>query len=55
MAIRQKKIQVVVSDRELEMFRAYAAEQGISMSEILRDYVKSLISKEVRPKVLPHV
>ncbi|MCT0253716.1 ribbon-helix-helix protein, CopG family [Synechocystis sp. PCC 6714] len=44
MAIRNKRIQVVLSEAELDQFRQYAERKGVSMSEILRDYIK-LVSK----------
>jgi hypothetical protein len=44
MAIRKKRIQVVLSDVEMEDFKRYAESKGLAMSEILRDYVKSLVA-----------
>ena len=43
MAIRKKRIQVVLFESEMEQFKAYAEPECLSMSEILRDYIKSLI------------
>jgi hypothetical protein len=45
MATRARKIQVVVSELEMEAFRKYAESKGLAMSEILRDYIKSLVSR----------
>lgn len=36
MAIRKKRIKVVLSDTEMEQLRLYAEERGVSMSEIIR-------------------
>ena len=47
MAMRTRKIQVVVSEVEMEKFKHYAESKGVAMSEILRDYVKSLIASSV--------
>jgi hypothetical protein len=44
MATRTRKIQVVVSEVEMEKFKQYAESKGVAMSEILRDHVKSLIA-----------
>jgi hypothetical protein len=46
MAIRGKRIQVVLSDLEMEAFKKYAESKGLAMSEILRDYIKSLVAKD---------
>jgi hypothetical protein len=42
---RQKKIQFWVSEREYEDLKEYAAEIDLTMSEVLRDFVKSLKSR----------
>jgi hypothetical protein len=42
---RPKKIQFWVSEREYEDLRKYALEVGLTMSEVLRDYIKSLKSR----------
>jgi hypothetical protein len=46
MAIRKKRIQVVLSELEMEVFKSYAESKGVAMSEILRDYIKSLVAKD---------
>ena len=46
MATRTRKIQVVVSESEMEAFRKYAESKELAMSEILRDYIKSLVAKD---------
>jgi predicted DNA binding CopG/RHH family protein len=45
MAIRKKRIQIVLSELEMEAFKKYAESKGMAMSEILRDYVKLLVSE----------
>lgn len=39
---RDKRIQVVLSDRELLAFQKYAENQGLSMSETLRQYIRAV-------------
>ncbi|MBO3458629.1 plasmid mobilization protein [Aetokthonos hydrillicola] len=39
---REKKIQFNVSEKEYEKLKNYAQKAGLSMAEILRDYIKSL-------------
>lgn len=39
---RQKKINFWVNEREYEQLSAYAVSQQLSISEVLRDYIKSL-------------
>ncbi len=39
---REKKIQFNVSQKEYEKLKAYARKEGISMAEVLRDYIKTL-------------
>ena len=44
MATKDKRIQVVLSNEDWEKFRRYVFEKNVSMSEHLRDYIKSVIS-----------
>ena len=46
MAIRKKRLQVVLSESEMEVFRKYAESKGVAMSEILRDYIKSVVARD---------
>ena len=39
---REKKIQFNVNEREDEKLKNYAEKVGLSMAEVLRDYIKSL-------------
>ena len=39
---RQKRFSMWMTDKEYDLLKAYAAHQGVSMAEILRDYIKSL-------------
>jgi hypothetical protein len=43
MPVRTKRVQVILSEIEFEKFKEYTERMGISMSELLRDYVKKLI------------
>nr|ADN16795.1 conserved hypothetical protein [Gloeothece verrucosa PCC 7822] len=42
---RQKKIQFYVNELEYEKLKAYAKKLNVTMSEVLRDYVKSIESR----------
>ena len=44
MAIRIKRVQLVPSEQEMADFKEYAQIRGVVISEILRDYVQSLIA-----------
>ncbi len=44
---REKKIQFNVNEQEYEALKKYAEEKQISMAEVLRDYIKRLISGQV--------
>jgi predicted HicB family RNase H-like nuclease len=46
--MREKTIRVRLSEKEHAKLKASAQKQGISMSEILRDYVKSLPESDNR-------
>ncbi len=39
---RDKKIQFNVTQKEYELLKTYAESEGISMAEVLRDYIKTL-------------
>ncbi len=39
---RLKKIQFNVTDEEYEVLKNYSETKGLSMAEILRDYIKTL-------------
>ena len=39
---REKKIQFNVNEREYEKLKNYAEKLGLSMAEVLRDYIKSI-------------
>ena len=39
---RSKRLQLIVSEKEYSKLKTYAESQELSMSEILRDYIKSL-------------
>jgi hypothetical protein len=40
--MRQKKVNFWVNEKEYEQLSAYAQSQQLSISEVLRDYIKSL-------------
>lgn len=42
MAIRKKRLQVVLSESEYEKLQRCAEGKKMAMSEIIRDYIKSL-------------
>jgi len=46
---RQKKINFWVNEREYEQLSAYAVSQQLSISEVLRDYIKSLPKVPLHP------
>lgn len=48
MASRDKRIQVVLSDKEFEWFKAYTNSQSTSMSEFLRDHIKELMKTNTK-------
>ncbi len=42
MMSRTKKLQVILSTKEYLRLKEYAEEQELSMSEVIRDYIKTL-------------
>ena len=40
---RDNTVRVRLTDEELQALKKYAESKGVSMSEVLRDFVKSLI------------
>jgi hypothetical protein len=44
-AKRTRLFNIRLSEREYRMLEAYAAEIGVSMSDVMRDFVKSLEAK----------
>jgi hypothetical protein len=44
MATRKNRLQLLLSDLELEALKRYAETKQLSISEVLRDYIKSLQS-----------
>lgn len=41
---KDKKLQVILAEREYEALAEYAANMQLSMSEVIRDYIKSLVT-----------
>ncbi|WP_026798688.1 ribbon-helix-helix protein, CopG family [Planktothrix prolifica] len=39
---REKKIQFNVNEKEYERLKSHAESEGLSMAEVLRDYIKTL-------------
>jgi len=39
---RKRKIQFNVNEKEYERLKSYAELEGLSMAEVLRDYIKTL-------------
>jgi hypothetical protein len=42
-AKREKRVEIKLNDNEYLALQRFAESKGLSMSEVLRDYVKSLI------------
>ena len=40
---RQKRFTMSMTETEYERLKAYADKEGLPMSEILRDYIKTLV------------
>lgn len=54
---RIKKLQIRLTEQEFDVLARYAIGQGVSMSEVIRDYVKSLMQPtkvQSSPDLLPH-
>jgi phage-related holin len=53
---RDKKIQFNVNESEYQILKEYSEKMGISMAEVLRDYIKSLKAarsvRGLKPKIL---
>jgi predicted DNA-binding protein len=43
---REKRFSMWMTDREYERLKIYAKNQGVSMAEVLRDYIKTLTPPE---------
>lgn len=49
---REKRLQIRLTEREFSALELYASHKGVSMSEIIRDFVKSLMtSTQEQPSV----
>ena len=51
---RENIVRVRLSDIELKALKDYAESIGVPMSEVLRDHVKTLISKGVNMLATPY-
>ena len=43
---RDKKLQVMMNEKEYQALAEYAARMGLTMSEIIRDFIKGLDTYE---------
>lgn len=48
---RNKKLQIRLSDNEYKILDNYSKSTGIGMSEIVRDYIKSLTTQPTPPSL----
>jgi chorismate mutase len=45
LAKRERLFNIRLSDREYQLLERYAASLGVSMSDVVRDFIKSLVRK----------